>query len=137
MSNTFHPSCGTLRVPSPTPTAIEAQGNIYLARRRLRHLCAGDSQPEVEELLQQWSHPTSDTLQGCGALAQAARNGHISLLEYLVGRGFSLLEVGPDMVPDAASEYAVRTGDTAILDLLLQHGWDPRTRIGSDRSSLE
>lgn len=103
MSIPWHPSRGTPRVPSLTPTITEAQIDIYLARRRFRYLCASGSQPEIEELLHQWVDPaSSENFGGCTALAEAARNGHISLLEYLAGRGFPLLESGPKTVPDAA-----------------------------------
>jgi hypothetical protein len=124
MATQLQPLIGVPRIPSPTPTAADAQGDIYLSRTRFRHLSVLNAQSEIEGLLQQWDDPTSDTNFGsCGAIAAAIKNGHKQLLKYLADRGFSLLEPGAG---DAACEYAVRTGDLEILELLVEHGWDPK-----------
>lgn len=134
MSTPPRPQTGHPRVPSPTPTAADAQGDIYLSRTRFRHLSALNAQSEIKDLLQQWEDPTSPTnFQGCGAIAAAVKNGHKQLLKYLADRGFSLLEPGAD---NAACDYAVRTGDLEILELLVEHGWDPKV-TASGKSPLE
>jgi len=137
------PSQGTpiVRVPSPTPTAAEARGNLAASKTRFRHLCARGSQTEVEELLEEWTDPAS-VLQSAfssnstSALCEAARHGHRSLLEYLVSRGFPLFESGPETVPDAATHGAALTGETQILELLLEYGWDLNSPSPASRSVM-
>jgi hypothetical protein len=129
------------RALSPTPTAAEALGNLSASQRRFRHLCASGSRAEMEELLAQWSYPV-DTLrlQAPGVssgLREAARNGHRDLLEYLVSEGFSLFDRGPpETIPDAATKGAARTGDTKVLELLIEHGWDLDISFGPALSPL-
>ncbi|KAG9241777.1 hypothetical protein BJ878DRAFT_544895 [Calycina marina] len=103
-------------VVSPTPpTAADAEEDIKLSRIRFRHLSALNAQSAIEDLLQQWEHPTSPTnFKSCGAIAAAITNGLKQLLKYFVDSGFSLLETEADNV---ACEYAVRTGDLEILEI--------------------
>lgn len=128
------PHTGQSRVPSPTPTAADAQGDIYLSRRRLRHLTALNADAEIVNLLQQWEDPASPTkFQDCGAIAAAIKNGHKQLLKYLEDRGFSLFESG---AVNAACDYAVCSGDLDFLNSLVEQGWDPNV-TDSGKSRLE
>lgn len=123
----------TPRAPSPpTPTFEAAQGDLELSQRRLRRLCARGSQAEVAELLDRWPGSALD-LDGpkYSAVYSAAQNGHAALLQYLTARGFPLL--GPShcsSVPNAAIKNAVETGSFEVLELLLEHGWQPSMQEG-------
>jgi hypothetical protein len=117
----------TPRIPSPAPTAAEARDDRDLSAKRFRHLCANGSQTEIEELLEQWAGSPDELifLSPFGSpLAEAARQGHRSLLYYLANRGFSLFGEGPETVIDAATSGTSQTGDTKVLDLLVEFGWD-------------
>jgi hypothetical protein len=135
LSTPLSPSKGSPRVPSPTPTAAEAQGDLFLSRKRFRHLSAINAQSEIEDLLQQWEDSTSPTnFQLCGAITAAIKNGHKQLLKYLVDRGLSPLEWQAGV---AACSYADSTGNLEILELLVEHGWDPKvTSDGKSRLTL-
>ena len=70
-------------------------------------------------------------------LCEAARNGHRDLLEYLASRGYSLLDRGPpETIADAATKGAAVTGNTKVLKLLLELGWDPNVSFGPALSPL-
>jgi hypothetical protein len=114
----------TARVPKPIPTAAEARGDRYAPRRRFQDLCATGSQAEFEDLVEQWADPVN-VLQTPAALYAAARHERRSLLEYLVGRGSSLFIKAPqEDISYAAARYATSIGDTKVLELLLEYGWD-------------
>lgn len=109
------------RAPSPIPTAEEAQGSLQVTLQRFQHLCEGGSQEEIVEILNQWP----DLPRSTKSLCAAAKAGHVSLIEYLLTRGFSLFPMDfPESVPQAAASGAEETGNTKVLELLLKYGWD-------------
>ena len=48
-------------------------------------------------------------------VGEAARYGHINLLEYFIGKGFSLWPFEGDSITQAAVRGAVQRGDTSVL----------------------
>ncbi|EPE26194.1 Ankyrin repeat-containing protein [Glarea lozoyensis ATCC 20868] len=115
MSTPPQPQTGYSRVSSPTPTAAEAQGDIYLSRTRFRHLSALNAQPEIPDLLQQW---TSQSVQPPSKAAEPSQQQSKMATN----------------TSSPNSQPAVRTGDLEILELLLTHGWDPTvTATGKSR----
>ena len=113
-----------VRAPSPTPT-------VALSPEGLRHLCKKGSRAEILDVLNNWL-PTFGALENSPeayrpAQCEAARAGHISVLEDFLAHGCPLFSGGSgETVPEAATKGAVIRGNTMILDFLLKHGWDVR-----------
>jgi len=144
----------TLQLPeprSPTPAATEAKSDIELALQQFRHLCKLGAQDEIGELLEHWPNPPNgcsaslDDLKGspappsvCEALCEAARYGHAALLKDLAAQGFSLINAETDSpsVTEAATEGAARSGNTTVLELLFDLGWEPTLLYGRRASVL-
>jgi len=113
------------RPSSPTPTADEAQGDLQVTLRRFQHLCKNVSQAELAKILNQWP----DIPRSTSSLCEAAKAGHVSLIEYLLTRGFTLFPAdSSDAVPQAAASGAEESGDVQVLEMLLRHGWDISSR---------
>lgn len=73
------------------------------------------------EILNHWP----DLPRSTGPLCAAVAFGHVSLIEYLLTRGFSLFPEEPlESVPQAVASNAEETGNTKVPELLLKHGWD-------------
>lgn len=109
------------RPPTPTPTADEARGDFFQTLMRFCLLCRSGSQTDVVKILNQWPDLPRTPRPLCGA----ARFGHVALIEYLLTQGFPLFsEHFSGSVPDSAAIGAEETGNTKVLELLLNHGWD-------------
>ena len=94
---------------------------MQITLRRFQHLCKNGSQEELAEILNQWP----DIPRSTKPLCEAAKAGHVSLIEYLLTRGFTLFPPdSSDTVPQATARGAEETGDMQVLEMLLRHGLD-------------
>jgi hypothetical protein len=110
------------RATGPIPTGL-------FSTKRLQYLCRNGLQREFLDILDKWL-PEFGALSDSPdiyrpAQCEAARAGHLSILEDLLAHGCPLF--GGDSgetVPEAATKGAVMRGDSSVLDFLLRRGWD-------------
>lgn len=99
------------------------------AIEQFRNLCIVGSQSQIEEFLSQT--PFSVESLNCSgpgqlsALHEAAKFGHLHIVIYLTEeKRLPLFDEGPNNIADAATEGAVKTGNTDVLEFLIGRGWD-------------
>lgn len=124
----------TRRAPSkldltPQPRAASPIPTDLFSTRRLQYLCRNGLRSEFLDILDKF-FPTFGALSNSPwvyrpAQCEAARGGHLSILEDFLAHGCPLFDDDSgETVPDAATKGAVMRGDTSVLDFLLRRGWD-------------
>jgi hypothetical protein len=102
---------------------------------QFRDLCISGSQSEIEKFLSQMAFPL-ESLNSFGPgqaspLCEAARHGHVHIIKYLSEeKGLHLFEDRLETIAEAATTGAVKSGNTGVLDFLIEKGWDVNVNAG-------
>ncbi|KAL9121843.1 MAG: hypothetical protein Q9187_001605 [Circinaria calcarea] len=120
------PPVGYSRFPNPNRLLLAAS-------TKLDNVTAAGNVSEVQNILSSWREPANGGLIAEEALdyfqsavEPAVRNGHDSVVSYLLDQR---IPIDP-MAAEVAADRAVETGSTSTLQILLDHGWNINQPFG-------
>lgn len=130
-----------MEVPGGLPTA--SQGvlcpgghSVHKSTLDFRKLCINGDLPGIKQFLghrheiQDEISSSSDTINllfdPYNGVCAAIRSGHVQVVKYLIGNGYSLSYQGSCSLISAAVEGAASSAQTDMLDFFMEQGWDPK-----------
>ena len=130
-----------MEIPGSLPTAsqsVSCPGGHPIDKSTLdfRKLCMDGDLPGIKQFLshrheiQDATSSPSDTINlifdPYNGLCAAIRSGHVQVVKYLIGNGYSLSYQGSNSLISAAVEGAASSAQTDMLDFFMEQGWDPK-----------